>query len=388
MKKKILFIISNMESGGVSKSMSSLLNVIDVKKYEVDLFITNPTGVFMDLIPPAINIIKDEKTRLLFSSFPKNLLLLLKKGYVFSLFVRMIAALLMLINKGYGAWILSRMMYTIKKEYDLAIDYNGQHQLYYLVDKIKATKKASFFHSDYKMWSYYYSMDKLYYPKLDALFTISDICVNSLIDFFPNVSENIHLMENISVPLLIEQMANQLIEDMNEICQYRFVTVGHVCKTKGSDLAIETAALLKEKGLDFKWYFIGGISDKEYYLKKCKAYDVQNEIVYLGLKTNPYPYIKKADLFIQPSLFEGKSIALDEAKLLCKPIVVTNFSTVNDQFTNGYNATITDFSVEKITSDIYCLVNDKKLQDTYKINLELDKHDNAKEIHKLYNLIP
>ena len=292
-----------MESGGVSKSMSSLLNVIDVKKYEVDLFITNPTGVFMDLIPPAINIIKDEKTRLLFSSFPKNLLLLLKKGYVFSLFVRMIAALLMLINKGYGAWILSRMMYTIKKEYDLAIDYNGQHQLYYLVDKIKATKKASFFHSDYKMWSYYYSMDKLYYPKLDALFTISDICVNSLIDFFPNVSENIHLMENISVPLLIEQMANQLIEDMNEICQYRFVTVGHVCKTKGSDLAIETAALLKEKGLDFKWYFIGGISDKEYYLKKCKAYDVQNEIVYLGLKTNPYPYIKKADLFIQPSLF-------------------------------------------------------------------------------------
>lgn len=377
-----------MESGGVSKSMSSLLNVIDVKKYEVDLFITNPTGVFMDLIPPAINIIKDEKTRLLFSSFPKNLLLLLKKGYVFSLFVRMIAALLMLINKGYGAWILSRMMYTIKKEYDLAIDYNGQHQLYYLVDKIKATKKASFFHSDYKMWSYYYSMDKLYYPKLDALFTISDICVNSLIDFFPNVSENIHLMENISVPLLIEQMANQLIEDMNEICQYRFVTVGHVCKTKGSDLAIETAALLKEKGLDFKWYFIGGISDKEYYLKKCKAYDVQNEIVYLGLKTNPYPYIKKADLFIQPSLFEGKSIALDEAKLLCKPIVVTNFSTVNDQFTNGYNATITDFSVEKITSDIYCLVNDKKLQDTYKINLELDKHDNAKEIHKLYNLIP
>ena len=154
-------------------------------------------------------------------------------------------------------------------------------------------------------------------------------------------------MENISVPLLIEQMANQLIEDMNEICQYRFVTVGHVCKTKGSDLAIETAALLKEKGLDFKWYFIGGISDKEYYLKKCKAYDVQNEIVYLGLKTNPYPYIKKADLFIQPSLFEGKSIALDEAKLLCKPIVVTNFSTVNDQFTNGYNATITDFSVEK-----------------------------------------
>lgn len=377
-----------MESGGVSKSMSSLLNVIDVKKYEVDLFITNPTGVFMDLIPPAINIIKDEKTRLLFSSFPKNLLLLLKKGYVFSLFVRMIAALLMLINKGYGAWILSRMMYTIKKEYDLAIDYNGQHQLYYLVDKIKATKKSSFFHSDYKMWSYYYSMDKLYYPKLDALFTISDICVNSLIDFFPNVSENIHLMENISVPLLIEQMANQLIEDMNEICQYRFVTVGHVCKTKGSDLAIETAALLKEKGLDFKWYFIGGISDKEYYLKKCKAYDVQNEIVYLGLKTNPYPYIKKADLFIQPSLFEGKSIALDEAKLLCKPIVVTNFSTVNDQFTNGYNATITDFSVEKITSDIYCLVNDKKLQDTYKINLELDKHDNAKEIHKLYNLIP
>ena len=67
-KKKILFIISNMESGGVSKSLSSLLNVIDTNTYEVSLYVTNPTGVFMELIPSTTSVIKDKKTPF----FPKN----------------------------------------------------------------------------------------------------------------------------------------------------------------------------------------------------------------------------------------------------------------------------------------------------------------------------
>ena len=66
---------------------------------------------------------------------------------------------------------------------------------------------------------------------------------------------------------------------------------------------------------------------------------LQDHFILLGMKENPYPYIKEADIYVQPSRFEGKSIAIDEAKILQKPIVVTNFSTAKDQIKNQENGT-------------------------------------------------
>jgi len=384
MKKKILFIVSNMESGGVSKSMSSLLNIIDVQNYEVDLFITNPIGVFMDLIPSSINIIKDKKTQLLFSTFPNNLTSLLKEGYVLSFFIRIIVATFMLINRGYGAWLLSRMLPKINKKYDLAIDYNGQHQLYYLVDYINAKRKVSFFHSDYSKWDYYYTMDKKYFSKIDKIFTISETCVSSLKKYFPEKQQKINLFENITSLQLIESLANSSIEKMHENA---LVSIGHLTKNKGTLLAIETAELLKEKGIDFKWYFIGKNSNDFDYVNIIKKKGLDNFIYFIGIKQNPYPYIKKAKVFVHLSRFEGKSIALDEAKLLCKPIVVTNFSTVYDQFENGKNGSICNMNKESATNAIIeLIVNDRK-RNSYINYLKLNIHDNSDQINKLYKLI-
>ena len=105
-----------MESGGVSKSMSSLLNVVDTDRFEVDCFILSPTGIFLDSIPAEINIITDSKTAVFFSKFPKNILSLLKKGYFVDAFVRILAAFLMQFNKGWGGWLLSRRIFKIEKE--------------------------------------------------------------------------------------------------------------------------------------------------------------------------------------------------------------------------------------------------------------------------------
>ena len=55
---------------------------------------------------------------------------------------------------------------------------------------------------------------------------------------------------------------------------------------------------------------------------------------FIGSRENPYPYIKNSDVIIQSSRFEGKSIVLDEAKILSKPIVATNYTTVRDQLKN------------------------------------------------------
>ena len=151
-----------MESGGVSKSMASMVNTIDTERFEVDLMVVNPTGVFMKLIPQAVNLITTERNAIFLSSFPANMPTLLKKGYLKLFVLRFFSALFMKIDKGIAGWILSRGMEPIQKQYDLAVDFNGQQQLCYLVDKIMATKKITLFHNDYKKWEFYYTMDKKY----------------------------------------------------------------------------------------------------------------------------------------------------------------------------------------------------------------------------------
>ncbi|MGB3343721.1 MAG: glycosyltransferase [Aequorivita sp.] len=387
MKKKILFIISNMESGGVSKSMSSLLNVIDTARYDIDCFILHPKGIFIDSIPKQINIISDYKTALFFLKFPKNIVDLLKNGYFYDALIRMVAGLLMQINRGWGGYLLSKRIYKVEHEYDLAIDYNGQHQLYYLIDSIKAKKKITFFHSDYEKWSYYYSMDKKYMPKADFIYTISERCLESLIKFFPGEKSKMGCFNNISPLQTIIKMSCEAIEDKLDPSVVKLISIGHVSINKGSDLALKAAQILKNSGIQFKWYFVGKKQDDPIFDQIISKGNLSNEIVFLGLKSNPYPYIEQADIVVHTSLFEGKSIALDEAKILAKPIVVTNFSTVYDQFTDRINASICTMNEDDIASKIKELIVDSDLRKKYISNLEVNRVDNSNEIEKLYKHI-
>lgn len=387
MKKKILFIISNMESGGVSKSMSSLLNVIDTKTYDVDCFVLSPKGIFMGTIPESITLIKDKKTALFFEPFPNCLFRLIKSGYIWSALMRMAAAFCMLFNKGIGGWILSRQIPEIKKEYDLAVDYNGQHQLYYLIDKVKAKKKVTFFHSDYEKWDYYYSMDKRYMPFADCIFSISNKCVDSLKKYFPAQKQKIGLFENISSVETIQKMSEEKVEDALDTKVKTIITVGHITEAKGTAWALEAARSLQDKGIDLKWYFLGNDAEAEPFRKLAKDLGVEDRIVFMGMRTNPYPYIKQADILVHPSKFEGKSIALDEAKILCKPIVVTNFSTVNDQFSDRVNASICEMNPNDIAVKIEELITDSDLMNRYRSWLEQNRTSNESEINKLYSLL-
>jgi glycosyltransferase involved in cell wall biosynthesis len=298
-------------------------------------------------------------------------------------FIRSFAAFFMLFNKGIGGWLLSNRIHKIAKHYDLAVDYNGQHQLYYLVDRVRATVKVSFFHSDYSKWDYYYTMDRRYFPKVDKIFTISDTCVAALQEYFPKEASKIELFENISSLELINELGSVPMDmGFNSI-----VTVGHLTKLKGTLLALEVAEILKINGIEFQWYFVGQDSKDYNYAQIVKSKGLNEHIHFVGVTTNPYPYIKNATIMVHLSSFEGKSIALDEAKLLAKPIVVTNFSTVNDQFQNGYNASIVSFNAHEIAETLLELVNNPSLQQQYSQNLRNDCKDNSHEIEKLYSLL-
>lgn len=393
MKKKILFIVGTLDSGGVSKSMISLLNTIDKEAYDVSLLITNPTGLFMELLShvECVKIIEDAEMSYLFQHF-KGIEILLKKGHFLLAIGNLMRMALTKVDRGLAGWLLSRLMPAIQKEFDIIVDYGGQHQLYYMVDKLRGKKKISFFHNDYAQWPYYYRVDRLYYKKVDNVFTISDVCLKSLLDYFPYLEGKARVMENISPCHLIESMADENISDMNFSGKYIFLTLGHICPDKGTDFAIKAMDILKRKGMDFRWYFIGDIRQDSvvFYrniLSEIKKCELEENVCFLGTRINPYPYLKKADLYIHPSRFEGKSIALDEAKILCKPIVVTCFSTVSDQFEDNWNASVCEMDAESLAAAIEDLAINVEKRQKYISNLKKEKRDNSNAINVLYEAI-
>lgn len=133
--------------------------------------------------------------------------------------------------------------------------------------------------------------------------------------------------------------------------------------------------------------FLGDNPNREHYYNFAIQEGVVKELIFMGLKSNPYPYIRQADIVVHPSRFEGKSIALDEAKILAKPIVVTNFSTVNDQFENRVNASICEMNELALANAIEELLMDTSLRDRYTRALSKTNLDNTGEINKLYQLL-
>ena len=299
--------------------------------------------------------------------------------------------LLSRISKSLSGELIAKMMPTVSDEYyDLVVDYGGQQLLYYMVNKLKAARKVTFFHNDYSKWPYYYSADKKYYPKVDNIFSISKTCTDALKRYFPNCADKVLIMENISSPSMIQAQAEDYTDGLRVMLQeYKndgnniLCTVAHFCRRKGGDFAIEAAEILKKEHVKFKWLFVGKVLEQDLF-NSIKEKGLDEDMIFVGIHSNPYPYIKLSDIYVQPSRFEGKSISLDEAKILCKPIVVTNFSTVKDQFENRINASICEMNGKAVGDAIIELINNTELRQSYIDNLKSNITDNSTEVEKLY----
>ena len=149
---------------------------------------------------------------------------------------------------------------------------------------------------------------------------------------------------------------------------------------KGFDYAVEAARILKDDGLTLGWYVLGEGPLRKSLEEQTKNSSVEDTVKFIGVRSNPYPYIKDADLYVMPSRYEGKSIALDEAKILCKPIVVTNYPSVGDAIINGKNGLIVDINAQSIADGITKLYNNENLRKELVKNLRQEDCSNEKRV--------
>lgn len=378
-------MIGTLQSGGVSKSIVNLLNVMDRTTYDVHLLLLDRVGdILSPYLPSDITVHVNREIENLHRGL-RGVRALLFTGHLLLAFGSLLRMLMSKISRAWaGRWLAYLMPRFTDLTFDLIIDYGGQQQLYYMVDKLDGKKKITFFHNDYSKWPYYYAADRLYYPKVDQILSISQTCVDVLKAYFPDCKDKISVMQNISSPVLITKQANENVD--LPIAPLLLVSLGHIMRRKGTDFSIDAAKILQEKGVEFKWMLVGKVVEKDL-IRRIEQEGLADRFVVLGIRSNPYPYIKAADIYVHPARFEGKSIALDEAKILCKPIVVTNFSTVNDQFEDRVNASICEMNGGALADAIIELATNKELCQSYVAYLNAHIVDNSSEVEKLYAFI-
>ena len=180
---------------------------------------------------------------------------------------------------------------------------------------------------------------------------------------------------------------------------FKLISIGRLSYEKGFDLAVDAAKILRDNNIEFQWFIIGeGTMKKELEKKinsiKCtKALfskdglknNISSYISLIGVTDNPYSYIASADILVQTSRSEGKSMVIDEAKILNKPFVITKYPTVYDQASSDISVMV-DISAESIATGIMDLYHNRNKIEKMKKNMSNKEYSNEFEIKKYEEL--
>jgi glycosyltransferase involved in cell wall biosynthesis len=276
-------------------------------------------------------------------------------------------------------------MEKMPEAYDAAIGFLEKSSVYFVADKVSAAKKIAFIHNDYGELGMDPDFDREYFSRLDHIATVSAECAQVLEKTFPEFAAKIGVIHNIVSPAFIRSLSERgSAEDMAE---GSLLSIGRLQQQKGFDLAIDALAILVENGFAGNWYVIGEGNLRQELQAAIARKNLEGRLVLLGLRENPYPYLKKAEIYVQPSRYEGKSIAIDEAKILGKPIVVTRFSTVADQISDGQNGLVAEMDAASVAEKIQAISDDAGLKARLSANLESENLGTEGEIARLYQLI-
>lgn len=166
------------------------------------------------------------------------------------------------------------------------------------------------------------------------------------------------------------------------------LSVGRFSHAKNYDNVPDISRQMAEMGVvNFRWFIIGYGPDEQLIRAKIAETGMEGRVILLGKRTNPYPYIKACDIYVQPSRYEGKSVTVREAQMLYKPVIVTNYPTASSQIKDGKDGVIVPLNNKACAQGIVDLINDEAKQEEIIEYLKTHDYGNEAEVEKLYNLI-
>lgn len=397
MKKKLLIISHALELGGAERSLIGLLDALDTQICDVDLFLLRHEGELMGEIPPHVNLLPQVPAYTVLARPVKDTLkerhFLLTGGRV----IGKIAAWRYDKVHGYtdsGVSLEYSHKYTYHfmpqiqpdTEYDLAISFLTPH--YICAHKVRAKTKIAWIHTDYSHIQVNIESETVMWGAYNYIASVSSSVTDSFLRVFPALSEKLVLIENILPAKLVSRQANAFSVDQEMPNKgIRLLSIGRYCVAKNLDNVPDICFRLIRFGLDVYWYIIGFGPDEQLIRQKIAEAGMQDRVILLGKKENPYPYMRACDLYVQPSRYEGKAVTVREAQLLGKPVVITDYATSGSQLEDGVDGVIVPMDNAYCAEGIAKLLCDPKRMRQLSENCVKRDYTNSAEVEKIYALM-
>ena len=413
MKKKIFIAIHYLEIGGAERALIGLLNALDYTKYEVDLFVYEHRGEFMDMIPKQVNLLPENGS---YAAIEKPLKEVIKSGHIGIALGRLLAKW-----KGkrfaqkhpgkesiavfqYVHTYVTPLLPSLHKygEYDLAISFLIPHNI--VRDKVKAKQKWAWIHTDYSFLEMDTEVELPVWSAYDKIVSISQDVTKGFLSKFPSLDNKIILIENILSEQFVREQADDglkfKVEGLGstpphplplgkgrgvidqEPSTINLLSVGRLSYQKAFDRAVT----IIDKGINIRWYIVGFGGEENNIKKLIAETGMEKHFILLGKQLNPYPFIKACDVYIQPSRYEGKAVTVREAQILCKPVVITNYATASSQVQDGVDGMIVPNDIEGAAEGIAAFLQNKQKQQEIVAYLQTHHYGNEEEVEKVYQL--
>lgn len=401
MKPRILIAMHYLELGGAESALIGLLSAIDTQRVDVDLFLYDHRGELMSYIPPRVNLLPALPA---YTMLERPIVELFRRGYWRIAVARLWAKWITYRSRHQNVnrlddascfFNMSRYTTPIlpsinpNVEYDLAISFLTPHHI--VLDKVRAKQKVAWIHTDYT--NIYIDAEKELpmWAGYDRIAAISEEAAKKFVQVFPLLASKVFVCENILPAHMIRMRANEFIpEDMPAAMNgINLLSIGRYSNPKRFDEVPIICKHLQQlmPGRAVRWYIIGYGADEELIRQRIQDAKMQDHVILLGKRSNPYPYIKACDVYVQPSRYEGKSITVREAQILCKPVVITNYPTAKSQVNDGKDGVIVPMDINLCAEGIARVIGDVELRKRLCTYLQDLDYGNATEVKKLYSLL-
>lgn len=387
MKKKVAILLPWLKMGGTNKIAVNFM--AELAEYcDVTLILSQNIGELLPDLPENVHLIIDEMSS--FKNILKDDLKHIKVKYLLKDFLYYAKIKIGRDNIDNYKYIVERHSYICDTQFDCAISYHGQspERLLNLIYRTHAKKKVAWIHGEVS-----FSKDKCqrlqkYYQEMDRFFFVSNHTMQSFQKTIGFDKKKGTVYYNPINKKEILEKAEMPMEVVFDSGIFNILTVGRVSAEKGQDMIPEIVRRLLDQGMNICWYIIGDGDNLPKIQELIEKYKVENSVKLLGVKTNPYCYMKSCDLYVQPSYTEGYSTTICEAGMLGKAIIGTKPSGgIRNQITDGKDGMIVDATIEGLTHGIRQLIFDKTLKHQFERNILKKNFDGKGEIQKFLKYI-
>ena len=363
MKKKILFTVEALWIGGIETALVNLLNRMDYEKYDVTCLVIRGSLELKDRVHPKCHLLVADREKTFTFSEPYRFSRLYhlteeseNPSRLHRAMMWAVPAIKWLENRLYIRYIREQMK---GEHFDTCVIYSDR-TAETAVRAIDADRYLMFYHHGAMRREYH---DEIGYKKAEKIIAVSHAVEQKLRAFRPKYAAKMMTIHNLTDVDGIRAKATAPIPEQFPEDQFHIVSCGRVSQEKGMDLAVEACARLVSAGhASVHWWIIGDGPAMDDVRAKVKQLHMENHVTLLGMKTNPYPYIAAANLYVQPSRFESYGLTIAEAMVLGRPVLSTDTDGARELITNGHNGTLCPIHSEQIAAAISAAMKNKNAE--------------------------